>query len=382
MSIRKELINLTIINNSNSNFTIPLFQNGVYSINSDIKYSYDITSASLACGFGDIIINGILYNFTYSPNVSSLATALTNLGFGFFSFEIIGLNTFVYVVDNTNVYGDMNLCLLTTTTSTTTTAIPTTTTTSTTSTSTSTTSTTTTAIPTTTTTSTSSTTTAIPTTTTTSTTSTSTSTTSTSTSTSTSTTSTSTSTTSTTTTAIPTTTTTSTSTSTSTSTTSTSTSTSTTSTSTSTTSTTTTDIPTTTSTTTSTTTATPPPTTTSTTTTTTTLALEWIITVNVASDIDISGMEIGGVSVLAIIGSFPVTNSGACEGVTQAIIIPGTYTLTLTGVTGGLPSQSITVIDSNGASQNQAISNPFSGNVTFTGVYVNGVVKVQIIGNI
>jgi hypothetical protein len=242
-SIRKELINLTIINNSNSNFTIPLFQNGVYTINSNIKYTYDITSASLACGQGDIIINGILYNFTYTPNVSSLATALTNLGFGFFSFEIIGLNTYIYVVDNTNVYGDMNLCLLVPTTTTTTTLIPTTTTTSTsttststtststTSTSTSTTSTTTTAIPTTTTTSTSTTTTAIPTTTTTSTTSTSTSTTSTTTTaipttttTSTSTTSTSTSTTSTTTTAIPTTTTTTT-TSTSTSTTSTSTST-------------------------------------------------------------------------------------------------------------------------------------------------------------
>jgi hypothetical protein len=132
MSIRKELINLTIINNSNSNFTIPLFQNGVASINSTIKYSYDITSASLACGQGDIIINGVVYNFTYQPNVSAAVTALTNLGFGFFSYEIIGLNTYIYVVDNTNVYGDMNLCLLvptTSTTTTTTTPIPTTTTT-------------------------------------------------------------------------------------------------------------------------------------------------------------------------------------------------------------------------------------------------------------
>ena len=132
MSIRKELINLTIINNSNSNFTIPLFQNGVASINSTIKYSYDITSASLACGQGDIIINGVVYNFTYQPNVNAAVTALTNLGFGFFSYEIIGLNTYIYVVDNTNVYGDMNLCLLvptTSTTTTTTTPIPTTTTT-------------------------------------------------------------------------------------------------------------------------------------------------------------------------------------------------------------------------------------------------------------
>ena len=112
------------------------------------------------------------------------------------------------------------------------------------------------------------------------------------------------------------------------------------------------------------------------------VALQWIITVNVASDIDISGMEIGGASVLAVLGSFPATNSGAVEGVTQTISIPGTYTLKLISVTGALAGQSITVIDSNGISQNQSISNPFSGDVTFTGVYVDGVVKVQVIGNI
>jgi hypothetical protein len=131
MSIRKELINLTIINNSNSNFTIPLFQNGVATINATTKYSYDITSASLACGQGNIIINGVLYNFTYDTNVSAVATALTNLGYGFFSYEIIGLNTYIYVVDNTNVYGDMNLCLAGTTTTTTTTSTSTTSTTTT-----------------------------------------------------------------------------------------------------------------------------------------------------------------------------------------------------------------------------------------------------------
>lgn len=112
------------------------------------------------------------------------------------------------------------------------------------------------------------------------------------------------------------------------------------------------------------------------------VALQWIITVNLASDIDISGMEIGGASVLAVIGLFPVTNSGAVEGVTQTITIPNTYTLRLISVTGALAGQSITVIDSNGTSQNQSISNPFSGDVTFTGVYVDGIVQVQITGNI
>ena len=112
------------------------------------------------------------------------------------------------------------------------------------------------------------------------------------------------------------------------------------------------------------------------------VALQWIITVNVASDIDISNMEIGGNNTLAVIGSFPVTNSGAVEGVTTLLTLPNTFTLRLVGVTGALAGQSITVIDSNGASQNQSISNPFSGDVTFTGVYVDGIVKVQILGNI
>ena len=110
--------------------------------------------------------------------------------------------------------------------------------------------------------------------------------------------------------------------------------------------------------------------------------LQWIITINAFSDIDISGMQIGGTSVLAVIGSFPVTNSSAVEGVTQLLTLPNTFTLRLVGVTGGLAGQSITVISSNGTSQNQSISNPFSGDVTFTGVYVDGVVKVQILGNI
>ena len=93
-------------------------------------------------------------------------------------------------------------------------------------------------------------------------------------------------------------------------------------------------------------------------------------------------MEIGGNSVVATIGSFPATNSGSVQGNTQLIAIPGTYTLKLTSVTSGLNGQSITVIDSNGASQNQAVPNPFSGDITFTGVYVNGITQVQILGNI
>jgi hypothetical protein len=112
------------------------------------------------------------------------------------------------------------------------------------------------------------------------------------------------------------------------------------------------------------------------------VATEWIITINALSDIDISNMEIGGASVVASIGSFPATNSGVVEGYTQSITIPGTYTLRLVGVTGALNGQSITVIDSNGFSQNQTLTNPFSGDKTFTGVYVDGITKVQINGNI
>ena len=171
MAIKRELIQFTIVNSTDCNYNIPLFEQNVYSINATTKYSWNVTTANLSCGFGSIVINSVTYNITFVNTLTGLINALNALGFGFFCSETIGGQTFLYVVDDTNVYGVLDLCPsvtpTTTTTTTTTTAAPTTTTTSTTSTTTS--------APTTTTTSTTSTTTSAPTTTTTSTTSTTTS---------------------------------------------------------------------------------------------------------------------------------------------------------------------------------------------------------------
>ncbi len=170
MAIKKELIQFTIINQTDCTFNLPLFQSNVYSINATTKYSWDITTADLSCGTGTIVINGVTINLSFAPNLAGLLSALNSTGYCFFCTETIGFSTFLYAVDDTNIYGDLDLCpavvptTTTTTTTSTTTAAPTTTTTTTTST--------TTAAPTTTTTTTTSTTTAAPTTTTTTTTST------------------------------------------------------------------------------------------------------------------------------------------------------------------------------------------------------------------
>jgi hypothetical protein len=144
----KELINLTIINDSDCTLPIPLFQNNVASINATTKYQWDVTTADLSCGFGSIIVNGSVINITYIPTLVGLVDSLNALNYGFFCTEVIGANTYIYTKDNTNTYSLLDLCPTPTTTttttttsstSTTTTAIPTTTTTTTTTSSTSTT---------------------------------------------------------------------------------------------------------------------------------------------------------------------------------------------------------------------------------------------------
>ena len=137
MAVKKELIQFTIENDTNCSYDIPLFQQNVYSINATTKYSWDITTEDLSCGTGSIVINGVTYNITYSPNLSGLLAALNALGFGFFCFEIISGQTYIYTTDDINIYGNLTLCstgTTTTTTSTSTTAAPTTTTTTSTST--------------------------------------------------------------------------------------------------------------------------------------------------------------------------------------------------------------------------------------------------------
>jgi len=135
MAIKKELIQFTISNQTDCKINLPLFQQNVYSVNATTKYSWNITSETLSCGTGTIVVNGNTLNLTFAPTLSGLLNALNALGFGFFCTETSGGNTFLYVVDDTNVYGGLDLCpsatTTTTTTTSTTTAAPTTTTTTT-----------------------------------------------------------------------------------------------------------------------------------------------------------------------------------------------------------------------------------------------------------
>lgn len=116
-----------------------------------------------------------------------------------------------------------------------------------------------------------------------------------------------------------------------------------------------------------------------TTTTTTTAPYGTFIITNTSADLDVSGITLGGVSGVVTSGSFPSTPStGNIEGETSLITIPGTHTVVLTGVTSGTTGQVIRVTDSNGTAQQQTIGNPFSGDVTFTGVVINTTTQIQI----
>lgn len=100
---------------------------------------------------------------------------------------------------------------------------------------------------------------------------------------------------------------------------------------------------------------------------------------NTSDDLDISGMTIGGASVVVTSGAFPSTpsSSNIIGEVAPSITLPDTVTLVLTSVTSGIANQKITVIDSNGATQTQVISIGTS-NVTFTDVYIDCSIGIEI----
>jgi len=132
MAQKRELINLTITNNSDCTLSIPLFQVGVASINATTKYAWEL-DFDYSCGFGSIIVNGTSYSLSYDGTLSGLLSALNALNFGLFCSETVGGDLYVYTIDDTNVYGVLDLCTVaTTSTTTTTTTAATTTTTSTT----------------------------------------------------------------------------------------------------------------------------------------------------------------------------------------------------------------------------------------------------------
>ncbi len=372
MAIKRELIQFTIVNSTDCDYNIPMFQQNVYSVNATTKYSWDVTTAVLSCGTGTIVVNSITYPLTYAATLTGLLSALNALGFGFFCTETVSGSTYIYVVDDTNVYGDLDLCpsgITTTTTTTTTTAGTTTSTTTSTTTGVPTTSTTstTTTVPTTSTTST--TTTGVPTT---STTSTTTTVPSTSTTTTTTTGVPTTSTTSTTTTDVPTTSTTSTTTTVPETSTTTTTST-TTAPETSTTTTTSTTTAPETSTTTTTTTVAPTTTTTSTTTSTTTLFENLFFDANAgAGGYTITAIDVNGVTPTLVSGTnVPFNTDGHGFNTTQTGSNQ-TLNLSITVVLNGC----ITVTDSASNVSQQNINS--SGNYAFTGLVINNTTAVQV----
>jgi len=159
---KKQLVQFVVQNRTDCGFNVPIFEFNVFSVNATTKYSWNVTTADYSCLQALITVNGVTYTINFDGTLLGLLTGLNALNYGFFCSETIGANTFIYTYDDTNIYANLETCLVgpttttTSTTTTTTTAIPTTTT--------STTTTTTTAIPTTTTTtsSTTTTTTAIP----------------------------------------------------------------------------------------------------------------------------------------------------------------------------------------------------------------------------
>ena len=126
MALKKELIQFNIVNQTDCSFNLPLFQQNVYSVNATTKYTWDITVADLSCGTGTIVVNGNTMSLVFAANLAGLLAALNALGFGFFCSQTFEGSTYFYTVDDTNVYGDVDLCPVvgTTTTTTTTTAVP------------------------------------------------------------------------------------------------------------------------------------------------------------------------------------------------------------------------------------------------------------------
>ena len=119
-----------------------------------------------------------------------------------------------------------------------------------------------------------------------------------------------------------------------------------------------------------------------TTTTTTTACIGTFTLVNNSDDLDISGMDAGGSSVVVTSGAFPSTPSTTINGkLSNVLTVPNVYAVDLLSVTSGVAGQTITIIDSLGDSQTQTIP-VGTNNIIFNGVDFNCTTAVQIICNI
>jgi len=130
---KKQLVQFTVQNRTDCGIDVPIYKLNVFSINATTKYTWDVTTETITCGYGTIVIDGVVTALSWDGTILGLLTALNALNYGFFCSETVGGNTYIVTYDDTNVYGTLDLCFaLTTTTTTTTTAAPTTTTTTTT----------------------------------------------------------------------------------------------------------------------------------------------------------------------------------------------------------------------------------------------------------
>ena len=112
MALKRELIQFSIINRTDCEITLPLFQQGVDSINATTRYSWDISGEDFSCGNASIVINNVVRTITFNPDVTGFIISLNALGFGFFCTQTSGGGTSLYVQDDTNVYGYLQICVI------------------------------------------------------------------------------------------------------------------------------------------------------------------------------------------------------------------------------------------------------------------------------
>jgi hypothetical protein len=131
---KKQIVQFVVQNRTDCGFNVPIFEFNVFSVNATTKYTWDVTTADYSCLQALITINGVTYTIDFDGTLNGLLVGLNALNYGFFCSETIGGSTYIYTYDDTNIYADLQTCLIgTTTTTTSTTIAPTTTTTTTTS---------------------------------------------------------------------------------------------------------------------------------------------------------------------------------------------------------------------------------------------------------
>jgi len=84
---KKQIVQFTIQNRTDCGINVPVYKLNVFSINATTKYSWNITSETITCGYGTIVINNITTTLTWDGTLIGLLTALNALNFGYFCSE-------------------------------------------------------------------------------------------------------------------------------------------------------------------------------------------------------------------------------------------------------------------------------------------------------